>query len=328
MDMLPTPEQRQIEDSIGAFLAERFSGGSPLQAAPVDARDWSELAGLGVFAIGLPEELGGAGLGLAEEVLVAREIGRHLVSPRALATGFAARLAARAGQGELAAELASGARAAAFAVRDPSVSTGAMLVVDHAEGDLMISLEGQRMSLFEPGADGGAVEPLDWGLAMRLAEPGRAVADISDNDGALALGFGLQIAAALAGISEAARDDAVKHAREREQFGQLIGAFQAVKHKCADMAVRSAVAWSQTVFAALAVQSGRPDAALNAASARWLAQKAALTNASENIQVHGGMGFTHEHIAHRFLKRAHTLAEIGGTRRRDLEAVIAAPRAT
>jgi alkylation response protein AidB-like acyl-CoA dehydrogenase len=107
----------------------------------------------------------------------------------------------------------------------------------------------------------------------------------------------------------------VAYAKIREQFGQPIGGFQAIKHHCADMAARAEAAYSASVFAALSVVAGRSDATFQAASARIVAADAAIRNAATNIQVHGGIGFTAECDANLFLKRAHLLEKIGGATR-------------
>ena len=123
----------------------------------------------------------------------------------------------------------------------------------------------------------------------------------------------LLTAALLAGIAEAVTEQSVSYAKDREQFGQPIGGFQAVKHRCADMATRAEVANGQLVYAALAVRDGRPDAAFHAHAARVVAAQGAIANAQINIQNHGGIGFTWEHTAHRFLTKARVVANCLGT---------------
>ena len=100
---------------------------------------------------------------------------------------------------------------------------------------------------------------------------------------------------------------AVDYAKLREQFGRPIGAFQATKHRCADMAVRAEAAWCQTVLAALAAARGQTDAGFHAAAASIVAARAAIDNAEQNVQLHGGIGYTMECDAHLYLKRAHLL---------------------
>jgi alkylation response protein AidB-like acyl-CoA dehydrogenase len=116
----------------------------------------------------------------------------------------------------------------------------------------------------------------------------------------------LLTAAEQLGTAARACELAVQHARTREQFGQPIGAFQAVKHLCADMLVRTEVARA-AVYAA-AVTAGPADIA----TARLLADEAALRNTRDCLQVHGGMGFTWESEVHLHLKRAWVRAQRGG----------------
>src|SRR3546814_7762242 len=106
----------------------------------------------------------------------------------------------------------------------------------------------------------------------------------------------LLVSAYLTGLAEAALDDSVGYAKVREQFQQPSGAFQAVKHRCADMLTRASVAWNSTIFAALTDQAEGPDADLRAIAAKILASDAAFANAASNIQNHGAYGFTGDQI--------------------------------
>jgi alkylation response protein AidB-like acyl-CoA dehydrogenase len=95
----------------------------------------------------------------------------------------------------------------------------------------------------------------------------------------------------------------LSYVKTREQFGRLIGVNQAVKHVCADMAVRCYAAESLLHFAALAARDGRHDAAFQAAAAKRIASDAARNNSADTIQMHGAIGYTWEHDAHRFVSR-------------------------
>jgi alkylation response protein AidB-like acyl-CoA dehydrogenase len=97
----------------------------------------------------------------------------------------------------------------------------------------------------------------------------------------------------------------------RQQFGRPIGAFQAIKHHCANMAITAEALSSLLEVAAIAARDGRDDAAFHIAALRLLAPKAALANARTCIQIHGGMGFSAEADAHHFLKQAHMLSRLG-----------------
>jgi alkylation response protein AidB-like acyl-CoA dehydrogenase len=126
---------------------------------------------------------------------------------------------------------------------------------------------------------------------------------------------GLVLAAAMqVGIAEAAKDMAVDHAKNRIQFGRPIGVNQAIKHRCVDMAVAAEAALEQTLFAAVCLRDCRRDADFQVLAAKAVASKAALANASEAIQVHGAMGFSYEHDMHLYLKRAHMLDRLLGSR--------------
>jgi alkylation response protein AidB-like acyl-CoA dehydrogenase len=106
---------------------------------------------------------------------------------------------------------------------------------------------------------------------------------------------------------------AVAYARMREQFGRPIGSYQAISHRCADMFVALESARSHAYYAAWAVACGAGDAELAAAQAKAAASDAAVFCAQSNIQVHGGIGFTWEHDAHLYLKRARWGAAFLGT---------------
>jgi alkylation response protein AidB-like acyl-CoA dehydrogenase len=119
-------------------------------------------------------------------------------------------------------------------------------------------------------------------------------------------------AAVLTGITEWARNTASEHAVNRVQFDKPIGVNQAIKHPCADMAVQAQLAYAQVLFAALATDEARPDAEFHALTALLTAAGAAETATGATVQVLGGMGFTHEHDVHLYLKRAEIWALVFG----------------
>jgi alkylation response protein AidB-like acyl-CoA dehydrogenase len=122
------------------------------------------------------------------------------------------------------------------------------------------------------------------------------------------------VAAQLAGMAGATGDMAVAYAMERQQFDKPIGAFQAVKHICADMKVRAEVARAVVDAAAVTYDDpGVGDVDRAVAAAKLVAGEAAIANAKACIQVHGGMGFTWEVDAHLYLKRAWVLDRLFGS---------------
>lgn len=308
IDLHPTEDQQLIADSIGSFLADRLpvsrlreEGG---RAGAIEREIWTDLADLGLFGMGLSEDEGGAGYGLPEEIVAARELGRVLASPSVLAQMAAVHLAA----GEQRAALMAGKSRAAFAARGLS---GDVLLFDGGEADHIVLLGGGA-SLHAPDAfDWTDAVPMDETLAVRRAPS--SLTPIGEHDAA-ADRISLLLAAALSGMAHAATQLAVDYARQREQFGQPIGSFQAIKHSLADMRVRADGADTQTMVAAIHFDHGEHPGR-EVAAARWLAGDAAIANARAGIQVHGGMGFTAECDAHLSLKRAHLFAGLGSSRR-------------
>ena len=165
-----------------------------------------------------------------------------------------------------------------------------------------------------------SVPPLDDTLALERIHvaPGARVlaADIAERGSLL-------LAAYLAGIAQATLAMATAHALTREQFGQPIGAFQAIKHSCADMAVRAAGAEAQSFYAAVTWGSIGASSSVQIACARWLSREAAIANAKANIQIHGAMGFTAECDAHLYLKRALAVAHLGSDSRSEERQILA-----
>ncbi len=134
-------------------------------------------------------------------------------------------------------------------------------------------------------------------------------------------------AAEAVGVAERTLEASVEYAKVRQQFGKPIGSFQAVKHRCADMAVRVEAARASTFWAAVALRDGLEDAGRQVHVAKTLAVSAAIANASDNIQNHGGMGYTWEADAHLYLKRAWLVEHAFGTRVAHLDTLAAPWRA-
>lgn len=311
VDLNLSEEQQMIEDSVTSFLrdclpVERLRE-SRNRGGAAEAGVWSDLAELGLFGLGLSEDLGGAGLGLAEECLVARGFGRNLISPAALAQVLAPHLAEDDAVRDA---LVTGEARAALAA-----AGGHALDAEGADWLVVLGDSGATLTPAGEAALGEPVELIDESLsAQRLST--------SPNSGADAARISLLLSAYLTGIAQAATAMSVEYAGTREQFGQPIGAFQAIKHSCADMAVRAAAAEAQVFYAAVTFDAVDNPAG-EVAAARFLAEDAARENAKANIQVHGGMGFTAECDAHLLLKRAQVIAALGADRSAWREAVLA-----
>jgi alkylation response protein AidB-like acyl-CoA dehydrogenase len=285
---------------------------------------WLGLAEQGIFGLAAPEEIGGAGFSLVEDMLVARELGRFLLSPSVLASNLAAQVAATAGDAGLASAIIAGQTRVSFARLTGQSQIGAKIagelhIIDARPDDLLLGWGDDGMALFDRTGliDVRSVTPMDGsvGLERGFAQSINARVFIPASTAPMAQRANLLIAAALAGNADASCTLAVAYAKVREQFGKPIGAFQAVAHHCSDMAIRARAALAQTAFAAIIMRDGHSDAELQLASAAIVAADAAINNATIAIRVHGGMGFTAECEVHLYLKRAHLLTHLNGGRR-------------
>ncbi|WP_164857209.1 acyl-CoA dehydrogenase family protein [Sphingomonas crocodyli] len=303
VNLTPTEEQQLVEDSIRGLLADKLPVDRLREAhahgGAVERAIWGDLVELGLFGLGLAEERGGIGYGLPEEVIVAKALGAHLASPSIVAQMIAVHLADDATRPAL----MSGEARAAFV----NAFDGGAHLID-GEGATHAVVVGKGGAALVAIDSLGAAEPVE------LIDETVAVAKVS-TDAALSGGaevdrLSLLLATYMAGLAGATRDMAVDYAKTREQFGQPIGAFQAIKHQCADLALRAAGAETQCYHTAVTFGRGNDDG-VEVACARLLAGEAALANAKQNIQIHGGMGFTAECDAHLFLKRAHLISMLG-----------------
>jgi alkylation response protein AidB-like acyl-CoA dehydrogenase len=333
-DLVLNDDQVMIAESVRKYLAAE----APIErlrpnAVPHDfARMRAGMVELGWFGLGLPEVVGGAGLGLVEEVLVQRECGRYLVSPSALATVIGAHAAAEAGDGALARALVTGESSAALAIILPADLSGnrsAAYAFDWNARDLLVAWAGSGIGLFDAQRfeDARLNAGLDDSVRLHLgalagSKPRHWIAAATPP---IALRAQVLLAARLIGLAEHACDLTVEYAKVRKQFSKPIGSFQAVKHRCADMVLRARLAWYQTALACLKVQAATGDAALHAAAAKLLAAQAAHENGRAAIQVHGAIGFQSECDVHWFMKRAHLYDQFGGTMQAQARRVFGEP---
>jgi alkylation response protein AidB-like acyl-CoA dehydrogenase len=340
MDLLPTEEQDEIIGTVRSQLDRSFDlhALAKLDGANsvVDSALWTQCAELGWFGLGLPEALGGVGYTLAEEALLFAEIGTHATPGPFLATVLAGRLAAMVGATELAQQILNGSQLVALAEPhgDSDATAGVTVsgtfrVTDFGGADLVLVLVGTSASIVaaadlvaEPMASLDRLVPTAIGTVS-----GVQALCYQDDASGLQLRATVLVAAELAGIATATAEQSTQYAKDREQFGTPIGSFQAVKHRCADMAVRADAATSLVRYAALAVLDGLPDAAFHAHAARVVASKAAVENSQINVQNHGGIGFTYEHTAHRFVTRAQVRSRTVGDLRSHLGGLLEQPAA-
>src|SRR5512132_1737956 len=290
---------------------------------------WAGLAELGWLGLAVPEGDGGEGYGFAELAIVLEELGRAVAPGPVLPTVWAAALVGPGPRRHLAGGRRVGAVALAGAIEGRGGDDGPLRlagaagpVLGGALADLVV------VPVAVGGGERGAVVDRADVPATPLAalDPTRGLARI-DVDGAPATplpgltrarveAVGVALAAAeCAGGAAWCVDTAAAYARDRRQFGRPIGQFQAVKHRCADMLVQleqaRAVAWD----AAAALDGddpGDPAAALAVSAAGAVAFEAFVAVAKDCIQVLGGIGFTWEHDAHLYLRRALALRQLFG----------------
>ena len=326
MDLLPDDEQAEVAAVSASFLADRLPAKRLMElegaTETVDPSVWGAIAELGWFGLGLDEAAGGVGYTLAEEALLFHQIGRQLGPPLLLASVLAVHACAAAGDTDRLGGLLGGELTAALALARPD---GSADLLDADRADLLVRVDATGASLFDAGAASqrAPMACVDDVVSLARADIGGAEALVAVSGPDLWLRGVVLTAAMLSGIADAARDDAVAYALEREQFGKAIGTFQAVKHACADMAVRSEMAYTQVLYAALAVRDQIPGAADQAAAAKVVAAESAAANSAADVQVHGGYGFTTEYLPQFFVKRAHVLDRCFGSSRDHLGALVA-----
>jgi alkylation response protein AidB-like acyl-CoA dehydrogenase len=327
MDFRLSDDQVALADGIRAMVAgrlglEHLRAGEGAEVA-ISPGDWQLLADTGVFALTLPEPAG-LGLGLADAAVVFEELGRALVPGPLVGTALAASAQLVDGAAEGTVQVGVHSTRGGPILVEHLAAVGALLVVSGPESGSTPRLIAPAPAPAEGRRIAAPLDPLTpmWHLsALPAGEP------LLDHGGRLGGQGALLTAALQVGHAVAALDLAVDYAKARQQFGKPIGSFQAVKHICADMLVRSEVARAAVHAAACLVDA--PDVVAQEAEsagrtaddvvtravlgAKILADEAAVTNARAAIQVHGGMGFTWEVPLHLHLKRARVLATTFGT---------------
>ncbi len=281
---------------------------------------------LGWTGLAVAEDRGGSGFGLGEVAVVLECLGRHLAPGPFLPTVCAAVVLDRYAPDTVAAQLlpslANGQTVAALGVAGSvSVSADHVATGEHPtvlgapDADLLVLTAGDDLVVVDAAADGVTVTALDsldttrslGSVTLRgVAVPqDRVLRGAARNARTV---WRILTAAEAVGVGWAALQMAVDYAKVREQFGRTIGTFQAVKHHAANMLVDVEVATAATWDAARA--DDLDSAWFAAAVAAALAIRAQVSTTQNNIQLHGGIGYTWEHDAHLYLRRARTLAAL------------------
>jgi len=314
-----TDDQRSIQRTARDFLASAYPAAEVRRLAYESERGftdegWAAMCELGWPALLVPEEHGGLELGVVELAVVQEELGAALAPSPFLSTVAAAAVIADAGSDEQRARwlpaLAAGeARGAVATVLD---DVGWTAVPDADGADVIVVRENDAWAL-ATDTSAEAVAPLDATRRLWRVRAGGEL-DSLPGEGARAYDVvAVALAAESVGVARRAMDMAVQYAKEREQFGRPIGAYQAVSHACAQMLLEGAR--STTLYAAWALDHEPESAPLAASMAKAYASDAGWRVPASALQVHGGIGFTWEHDLHLWLKRGKANAYLWGDAR-------------
>jgi alkylation response protein AidB-like acyl-CoA dehydrogenase len=345
-DLLYSEIEDDLRATVRAMLAERCQPAAILErcegAEPYDLKLWRTLAvELGCAGLAVPEEHGGAGASFREAAVVLEELGRAVAPVPFLGSAVVATSALLAcGERELLGELASGARTAALALpfstppRAPApapfrasgdaISGTVTSVADALPADLLLVPVPGALYAVQAGGQARVTRSpvISLDLTRQLCDltldgaPGRLLAAGDAAEGAVhaALTTGAALLASeQLGVAEWCLDATVEHLRTRYQFGRPVGSFQALKHRLADLWVEVSHARAVARYAAACVASADPDTAVATALAQAHCSAVAVNAAQECVQMHGGIGFTWEHGAHLYLKRAKSASIAFGT---------------
>jgi len=351
-----SPDQKSLRDQARKFLSEHASSTRVRRilegAAPYDAELWRGMGEMGWMGTAIPEPHGGAGFGHLELCVIAEELGRSLApTPFASTIYLAAEALLLAGSDaqkkRWLPRIAQGEAIGCLALAEgPQVTTPANLStraessrltgtkVPVADGDvadfaIVLAAEGAgRAGLFLVDLKGPGVTR----ASVATVDPTRSHARLSfeaapaEPLGAPGQGWPLTerlldraavlVAFEQLGGAQAALEMAREYALGRFAFGRQIASFQAIKHKLADMYVGVELARSNAYYGAWALTKDAPELPVAAAAARVAASEAYYQAAKENIQIHGGMGFTWEFDCHLHYRRAKLTGLMLGSARR------------
>lgn len=335
MDFAFTEEQAMIAETARAFFTENATSErtrAAMAEGGIDHALWQAFCQeLGLSGIGIPESAGGAGLGLVELAIIAEAAGAQVAAlPMLGSLALCAQAIAAGGtdaqKSEYLPGLMSGETIAGYVhhpdlVSDGNTLTGASGYVAHGASAQLFYVTNRKggwlVRADAPGVTVTAQTTMDQTRPLARVDLDGVAAEPLANPRAASLaarnaGF-VMIAAEALGVAQAALDRTVAYARERVQFGRAIGSFQAYKHRLADMVVEIEQARSAVYWAACAVDEGSAEAELAVHAAKSFAADTAFKCAGDMIQLHGGIGFTWEHDAHLYFKRARALQSMLGS---------------
>lgn len=307
MDFRLGEDQRALQQGARDFCRSEIT--SEVVRGAFDGPDgdapelYKKMAELGWLGLTVPEEHGGLGMGTIEQAVVCEELG-YVNAPGAFfSTGCLAIPALVAlGADDLLEPLVEGSKRA-------TVAEDGDLVCDGGIADGVVFVGDGRATWFErEELDVETHETVDGTRRFAEVVPKTGGRDLGPADtlDPVIDAATAALCAEMVGGMQWALDTTVEYAKEREQFGRPVGSFQAVKHRLADMMVRTESSRSAAYYAAYANANGEPDAAYASSVAKAYCSDAGFFVTGEAIQLHGGIGFTWEHDAHLYFKRAVT----------------------
>lgn len=338
MDFAFTDEQQMIAETAQSFFAENATSERTRAAmaatgpdAGIDRALWEAFCTeLVLSGIAIAEELGGAGLGMVELAIIAEAAGSQVSALPLLGSLVLCGQAIAAGgseaqRTEILPNLISGETIAGYAhdagiVANGNTLTGTAGFVAHgASAGLFVVSNNEGAWVVPADAPGVGVTPLttmdQTRPYARVTLDGAAGDPLADPAAALATAHTaafVAVAAEALGLAQATLDRTVTYSQERVQFGRQIGSFQAYKHRLADMMIEIEQARSAVYWAACAIDEGSDEAPMAVHAAKSFVADTAFRCAGDMIQLHGGIGFTWEHDAHLFFKRARALQSMLG----------------
>ena len=314
-------EQRDFAASIDAALGAADVPGAVRAWSQGDAepgrRVWNQLTELGVTALAVPEEFDGIDAHPVDLVVAIEALGRWCV-PGPVVESIAVAPTLLAGSPDAAERLAG--LAAGELIASVALPPHTPRAVDAQAADLVLLAQNGTAAVAQPGTRHASVDP------SRGVFDVTATGEAWDADTARAYELGaLGTAAQLIGAGQAMLDTAVDYAKQRTQFGRVIGGYQAIKHKLADVHIALELARPLVYGAALSLAEGSTDTARDVSAAKVAASDAALLAAHSALQTHGAIGFTSECDLSLWLLRVQALRPAWGDptahRRRVLEAI-------
>jgi alkylation response protein AidB-like acyl-CoA dehydrogenase len=347
--LLYSDVEDDLRASLRALLEDRCQWPAVLERTesgePYDAGLWHAIAaGLGCAGLVVPEGYGGAGASYREAAVAAEELGRAVAPVPYLGSAVMATAALlAAGDEALVADLASGATTAALAVPfatwqgapvprtvrlsgSQRLSGTAAGVADALPADvLIVPADGVPYGLYAVDAAAAGVTKtpvVSLDMTRQLCDitlrdaPARLIAggDAAERALSAALSAGAaMVAAEQLGLAERCLELTVSYVKQRHQFARPVGSFQGLKHRLADLWVEVTQARAAARYAAACLADNHPDTSMAVALAKSCCCEVAVRAAEECVQMHGGIGFTWEHPAHLFLKRAKSASVALGT---------------